>query len=451
MKILLVEDEKISRVTLNDTLQKKGNTVIACETGRIGLEAFDKEDFDVVLTDLRLPSMSGIDILKYVKQKKPNIFVIVMTAFGTIETAVHALKLGAYEYLTKPFSYDELFIILDKIRDYKNIVNENLKLKTALSFPKQIIGNSPAIKKIMDTIETVAPTDFSILIIGETGTGKEIIADAIHNQSARKDNALIKINCAALSETLLESELFGHEKGAFTGAVKMKKGRFELANSGTIFLDEVDDIPLSMQVKLLRVLQEKEIERVGGGSTITVDVRVIAASKTNLQDKVNLGKFREDLYYRLNVVPIGVPPLRERLEDLPHLVKYFLQKHDIANKIDSFSSQCIEEMANYNWPGNIRELENIIQRMIAFSRDKTISIDDLPSHIKPSDINKDIFNYSLLNNQSVSFENLFEEFEKKLLNWSMDQAKQNKSKAADMLQLSRSTFRSKLAKYGIDN
>ena len=258
MNILLIEDEKISRVTIHDTLQKEGHKVVACETGREGIETFDKGNFDIVLTDLRLPSMSGIDVLKYVKQKNKNTFVIVMTAFGTIENAVHALKLGAYEYITKPFSYDELFILLDKIQDYKNLVNENLKLKTALASPRQIIGNSPEMKKILDTVETVAQSDFSILIVGETGTGKELIADAIHNQSNRKDKPFIKINCAALSETLLESELFGHEKGAFTGAVKMKKGRFEMADQGTIFLDEVDDIPLSMQVKLLRVLQEEE-------------------------------------------------------------------------------------------------------------------------------------------------------------------------------------------------
>jgi len=450
MKILLIEDEKISRVTIKDTLQKKGYEVTDCETGRQGIDTFDKDDYDVVLTDLRLPSMSGIDILKYVKQKNKNIFVIVMTAYGTIETAVHALKLGAYEYLTKPFSYEELFILLDKIKNYKNLVNENIKLKAALASPRQIIGSSPAIKKIIDTIDTVAPTDFSILIRGETGTGKELIAEAIHNQSSRKDKPLVKINCAALSDTLLESELFGHEKGAFTGALKMKKGRFELANDGTIFLDEVDDIPLPMQVKLLRVLQEREIERVGGSTTLTVDVRIVAASKTDLGEKVKQEKFREDLFYRLNVVPITVPSLREHPEDIPELIEYFLVKHDISNKIESFSSHCLEEMTNYNWPGNIRELENVVQRMIAFAREKTITIDELPSSIKRTDSADEMFNYSALNNQIVSFKQLYEKFEINLLKWALDRAKQNKTKAANSLQLSRSTFRSKLAKYGMD-
>jgi len=450
MKILLVEDEKISRVTIHDTLQKKGHKVTACDTGRKGIEAFNKGDFDVVLTDLRLPSMTGIDILKYVKQKDESTFVIVMTAFGTIENAVHALKLGAYEYITKPFSYDELFILLNKIQDYKNLIEENLKLKTALASPRQIIGNSPAMKKILDTIETVAISDFSILIVGETGTGKELIADAIHSQSTRKDKTFIKINCAALSETLLESELFGHEKGAFTGAIKMKKGRFEMADQGTIFLDEVDDIPISMQVKLLRVLQEKEIERVGSGETISVDVRIIAATKTDLHEKVEQGQFREDLYYRLNVVPIKIPPLREHLSDLPDLVNYFIIKHDVNNKIDSFSQQCIEELSKYKWPGNIRELENVVQRMIAFAPSKIITAENLPGRIKPTQVSGEIFNYSILRDKAVSFENLSEEFEKELLSWALEQAKQNKSKAADMLQLRRSTFRSKLIKYGLD-
>jgi len=450
MNILLVEDEKISRVTIHDTLQKKGHKVTACETGRKGIEAFNKSDYDLVLTDLRLPSMTGIDILKYVKQKDERTFVIVMTAFGTIENAVHALKLGAYEYITKPFSYDELFILLDKIQDYKNLIEENQKLKTALASPRQIIGNSPAMKKILDTIETVAISDFSILIVGETGTGKELIADAIHSQSTRKDKTFIKINCAALSETLLESELFGHEKGAFTGAIKMKKGRFEMADQGTIFLDEVDDIPISMQVKLLRVLQEKEIERVGSGETISVDVRIIAATKSNLHDKVKKGEFREDLYYRLNVVPINIPPLREHVNDLPDLLNYFLIKHDVTNKIDSFSQHCIEELSNYKWPGNIRELENVVQRMIAFAPSKIITAENLPGRIKPTQVSGEIFNYSILRDKAVSFENLSEEFEKKLLSWALEQAKQNKSKAADMLQLRRSTFRSKLIKYGLD-
>jgi len=451
MKILLIEDEKISRITISDILKKQGHNVTSCETGRQGIETFDKGDFDVVLTDLRLPSMSGIDVLKYVKQKNEDVFVIVMTAYGTIENAVHALKLGAYEYLTKPFSYEELFLLLEKIQNYKNLVNENILLKEALYSPRQIIGNSPAMKKIIDTIDTIGPTDFSILIIGETGTGKELIAEAIHKKSNRKDKPLIKINCAALSEPLLESELFGHEKGAFTGASKMKKGRFELADEGTIFLDEVDDIPLSMQVKLLRVLQEKEIERVGGGSTLSVDVRVIAASKTDLREKVTKEKFREDLYYRLNVVPINVPTLREHIDDIPYLIEYFLVKHDISKKIESFAPQCIEILSKYNWPGNIRELENVVQRMIAFASAKTITVEDLPASINATDMSGELFDSSVLSNRIVSFEQLFEKFEKKLLSWALKQANQNKTKAADFLQLSRSTFRSKLAKYGMDN
>ncbi len=452
MKILLIEDEKITRVTLRDTLKKKGHTVTACETGKEGLEKIEESKYDLILTDLRLPTMSGIDILKRVKERDPATFVIVMTAYGTIQNAVEALKLGAYDYLTKPFSYDELFILLEKIHDYNAILKENIQLKKALSKTRTIIGTSNEIKMVLETVDTVADGDYTVLIYGETGTGKELITNELHKRSSRKDKPLVKINCAALSETLLESELFGHEKGAYTGAVKTRKGRFELADGGTIFLDEVDDIPLSMQVKLLHVLQEREFERVGGTTTISVDVRVIAAAKTDLGQKIEEGSFRSDLYYRLNVVPIHLPPLREHKEDILLLVEHFIRIHDMRGKIESISPDCVEELMRYDWPGNIRELENSIQQMIALSKNETLDISDIPQKIKTRSSSAfELRQWKDPNEESVSLENSLQKFEQKMLTWALKKTSKNKSQAAKILQLSRSTFRSKLMKYGLED
>jgi len=450
MRILLIEDEKITRVTLTDALQKKGHTIVATATGKEGLEAFDRELFDVVITDLKLPSISGLEVLKQVKEKNPAVFVLVMTAYGTVKTAVEALKLGAYDYLTKPFSYEELLIILDKIRDYQTLVTENIRLKQAAARQKQIIGNSPQIRKVLELVETVADSDYSIIIYGETGTGKELVAKAIHEASRRRAKPFVKINCAALSETLLESELFGHEKGAFTGAFKIKIGKFELADGGSIFLDEVDDIPLPMQVKLLRVLQEHQFERVGGEKTLSVDVRVIAASKVDLQEKVKDGSFRPDLFYRLNVVPIQLPPLREHKEDIPLLLEHFIQIFDTNHKIAGTTPELLKKIMAYNWPGNIRELENIVQQMIAFSKGGILDERDLPSQI--SSISRPPTDFAIANGgaEPIDAEQLLEEFEKKLLLWALEKANSNKTRAAALLNLSRSTFRSKLQKYGLE-
>jgi len=451
MKILIVEDEKISLVTLRDALKKKGYDVTACATGNDALEKIEQSVYDVVLTDLRLPSMSGSDILKRVKEKTPDTQVIVMTAYGTVETAVEALKLGAYDYLTKPFSYDELYILLDKIRGHQKIVEENIRLKKALSGTREIIGSSKKMRRILDMVETVADSHYSVLIYGETGTGKELIANEVHRHSSRSDQPLIKINCAALSESLLESELFGHEKGAFTGADKKRKGRFELADGGAIFLDEVDDIPLNVQVKLLRVLQEREFERVGGTATISVDVRVIAAAKTDLNLKIEDGTFRSDLYYRLNVVPISLPPLRERREDIPLLIEHFVGIHDIGGKIESISPSCVEVMMSYEWPGNIRELENAVQQMIALSKNATLDTSDIPKNIVAGASTAELSQWVGSSEETISLEDSLQEFENKLLAWALERSGGNKSLAARLLKLSRSTFRSKLTKHGLDS
>ncbi len=325
MKILLIEDEKITRITLTNTLRKEGYQVVNSETGRDGLDHFRREHFDVVITDLRLPKMNGLDILKAVKEISPDCFVIVITAYATVETAVEALKMGAYDYLTKPFSPDKLLSMLDHIRQLRLVMDENARLKAKLQHleKKVIIGKSPDMRKLLETIKVVAKNDYTVLIQGESGTGKEMVARALHEYSPRREKPFVPINCAVIPESLLESELFGHEKGAFSGAIKRHIGYFERAHQGTLFIDDIDDFPLNLQVKLLRVLQEREFYRVGGSESIPVDVRIVCATKIDLQEKVRQNLFREDLYYRLNIIPLKIPPLRERKEDILPLVEHF--------------------------------------------------------------------------------------------------------------------------------
>ncbi|HCZ11258.1 MAG TPA: hypothetical protein DHV16_03140, partial [Nitrospiraceae bacterium] len=326
--ILLIEDEKLMRVTLEDSLKSAGYDVMSFETGTEAMQELKRNSFDLVLTDVRLPDMDGLSILNEITRAN-DAQVIVMTAFGTIKDAVEAMRLGAFDYITKPFSLDEFLLLIERALDVKRLREENIRLKKDLgrcySFPN-IIGESPEMKKVFSLLEKISASDSTVLILGESGTGKELIATTVHYQSARKEKPLIKVNCAALPEGLIESELFGHEKGAFTGAIRRKPGRFELADGGTIFLDEIGDLPLSTQSKLLRVIQEKAFERVGGTETLNVNVRVIAATNKKLEEEVEKGRFREDLFYRLNVIPITIPPLRERREDIPCLVDYFSDK-----------------------------------------------------------------------------------------------------------------------------
>ncbi|MBI5286881.1 MAG: sigma-54-dependent Fis family transcriptional regulator, partial [Deltaproteobacteria bacterium] len=356
MKVLIVEDEKIKRITLTDALLKAGYEVESFHDPVEALKVFKEDEFDVVVTDLRLPRMEGVDLLREIKSIRPSTHVIIMTAYGTVESAIKAMKLGAYDYITKPFSSEELILNLERLKEFKEVVEENIKLKKEItsrySFDN-LVGKSGGMQRIYNLIETVAPRGTTVLIVGESGTGKELIAHAIHYNSPRRDKPLVKFSCAALTESLLESELFGHEKGAFTGAFKEKKGRFELANGGSIFLDDVDDIPLSMQPKLLRVLQEREFERVGGVRTVKVDVRFICATKVGLDVKVKDGRFREDLFYRLNVVSIKLPPLRERREDIPLLVEHFLNKYCNPGEKKTFTQEAIKAFMDYDWPGNV--------------------------------------------------------------------------------------------------
>lgn len=452
VKVLIVEDEKIKRITLSDALLKEGYDVMPSENPIEALQIFKEREFDVVITDIRLPQMDGLAFLKEIKSFKPDITAIVMTAYATVDTAIKAMKLGAYDYITKPFSSEELLLILERLKDFRRLVEENIKLKQEIterySFGN-IVGKSKKMKGVYELIETVAPRDATVLIIGESGTGKELIANAIHYNSPRKDNPFVKFSCAALAETLLESELFGHERGAFTGAVKERKGRFELANSGSIFLDDIDDIPLSMQTKLLRVLQEKEIERVGGTKTIKVDIRIICATKVDLLKLVKQGKFREDLYYRLNIVPINLPPLRERKEDVPLIVEHLLNKYCTKGEKKTFCQESMKFLINYDWPGNVRELENIVERAVTLTKTNDIRPQDLPEFLAASPEKMCDRHLIDVMQEAASFDEMIQDMEKKLLTLAIQKAGGNKSEAARILKMKRETLRDKVEKYGI--
>jgi len=452
MKVLIVEDEKIKRITLADALLKEGYDVLASENPIEALNIFKEREFDVVITDIRLPQMDGLDFLKEIKTLKPDTTAIVMTAYATVDTAIKAMKLGAYDYITKPFSSEELILILERLKDFRRLIEENIKLKQEItkrySFGN-IVGKSKKMRDVYELIETVAPCDATTLIVGESGTGKELIANAIHYNSPRKDKPFIKFSCAALAETLLESELFGHERGAFTGAIKERKGRFELANSGSIFLDDIDDIPLSMQSKLLRVLQEKEIERVGGTKTIKTDIRIICATKVDLLKLAKQGKFREDLYYRLNIVPINLPPLRERKEDIPILAEYLLNKYSSKGEKKTFCPEAMRLLINYDWPGNVRELENVVERIVTLTRSNDIRLEDLPDFLMASP--EKLCDRHLIDimEEAASFEDMIKDMEIRLLTLALEKASGNKSEAARILKMKRETLRDKVEKYRI--
>lgn len=382
--VCLIEDEKIMRVTLEDALKAAGYDVVSFETGAAGLEALRNAPCDVVVTDVRLPDMDGFDIVREITRQGGS-QVIVMTAFGTIKDAVEAMKLGALDYITKPFSLDEFLLLVERALELKRLKEDNIRLRKDLNRcyrAPNIVGESAAMKKVSSLVERISASDSTVLILGESGTGKELVATALHYQSHRKGKPLIKVNCAALPEGLIESELFGHEKGAFTGAVRRKPGRFELANGGTIFLDEIGDVPLSTQSKILRVIQERQFERIGGTATLTVDVRILAATNRSLEEEVRAGRFREDLYYRLNVIPLALPPLRERREDIPGLIEFFMEKYrKKLSKNVRLSGETVEALLAYDYPGNVRELENAIERCVTLSGSNVIGKEELPDAV----------------------------------------------------------------------
>jgi DNA-binding NtrC family response regulator len=369
MSVLLADDEKTIRVTLRDALEEAGHAVVVADDGIAARRAIEERNFDVVLTDLKMPGMPGMEVLRLVKGRAPDTEVIVMTGYGTVESAVDAMKAGAYEYLLKPFPNETVVLLLRRIHEQRRVVAENRSLKEQLGRATRlegIIGTSRGMREVFQTIRLVAGQDTRVLVTGESGTGKELVARAIHNLSARRAKPLVAISCASVPETLLEDTLFGHEKGAFTDARDRRVGRFEYADGGTVFLDDIDDMPMATQVKLLRVLQEGEVERLGATAPVKVDVRVLAATKVDLLDAVNEGRFRQDLYYRLNVVPIVLPPLRDREDDLKLLAQHFMDTFAKGRSV-RIEAETLDEMTRYSWPGNVRELEHAIERAIALA------------------------------------------------------------------------------------
>ncbi len=448
LNICIVEDEEILRVSLKDDLLDAGYSVNDFDNSIKALEHFKKKNCDIVISDIRLPEMNGIELLSKIKSINPNVFVIMMTAFGSVESAVEAMKKGAFDYITKPFDKDELLLIIDKIKEIKSLQTKNLDYQTY--FQDQFnfdafIGNSNYVNELKETLKIISQSNSTVLITGETGTGKELVANLIHYNSPRKDKPLVKVSCGILSKEVIESELFGHEKGAFTGADKTRIGRFEKADQGTIFLDDIDDVPLEVQVKLLRVLQEQEIERVGSSDPIKIDVRVIASTKADLNMLVKEGKFREDLFYRLNVFPIHLKPLRERKDDIIPLFNYFLNQFSYQKQCE-VEDDVYEIMKNYHWPGNVRELKNIAERLSILCYDCKITINRLPQELILDKIDIDV----LTSTQNKSLTEIVEDVEKKLIKNALFKTGNNKAKAAELLGLPPSTLKSKIEKYGID-
>jgi len=388
-RILVVDDEVNARTALAELLRDEGFEV---ETAADAFKALGKYDVfspHVVLTDLKMPGMDGIELVKKIHAMEDPAAVVVMTAFGAVQTAVEAMRAGAVEYLTKPLNFEELLVVVDRVLETQALKAEARRLRLRLRdklAPRNIVGSSPLMHRVFEIVDQVAPSKSTVLITGESGTGKELIASAIHQRSNRASGPFVKLHCAALAETLLESELFGHERGAFTGAVARRDGRFQLADGGTLFLDEIGEISQALQVKLLRFLQEHEFERVGSGQTIRVDVRVIAATNRNLGEEVARGRFREDLFYRLNVVAVELPPLRERRSDIPSLAKFFIDRYakDNGRAIEGLSSEAIDLLVSYDWPGNVRELENAIERAVVMAPGPLIEPRHLPASVRPS-------------------------------------------------------------------
>ncbi len=379
-RVLVVDDEQTILESVTDILEDEGFTVLKAPDGEAALKIMEDELPDLVLLDVWMPGMDGLEVLKRIRVEWPFVPVLIMSGHGTIETAVKATKLGAYDFIEKPLSYEQLLLTIQNALRYHDLQEENVLLKQKAEPRQELTGESPVMRHLKEQIQLVAPTNAWVLIQGENGTGKELVARTIHNLSKRRDKPLIEINCAAIPEELIESELFGHEKGAFTGATSMKRGKFDLANGGTLFLDEIGDMSLKTQAKILRILQEQRFERVGGSKTISVDVRIIAATNKDLEEEIKAGRFREDLYHRLNVIPIEVPPLRERKEDIPLLVDEFLREFagQTALGPKKVTPEVIEALKTYDWPGNVRELRNMVERLVILSRGREITVDDLP-------------------------------------------------------------------------
>ena len=438
--ILIIDDEKNIREGLGAALEMDGYTIFLAADGKQGLEILERGDIDLVITDLKMPEVSGEEILAKVTGETPGIPVIVLTGHGTIDSAVDAMRKGAYDFLTKPVNLDRLSLLVKRALERREISLQNSVYRKEIEGKttfENMIGKSHEIQKVFDLVKKVAPSKASVLITGESGVGKEMIANALHNLSPRKDKPFIKVHCAALSDSLLESELFGHEKGAFTGAIAMKRGRFELAHEGTIFLDEIGEISQNVQVKLLRVIQERKFERVGGEETLDVDVRIIAATNRNLEEEIKKGNFREDLYYRLNVVNINVPPLRERKDDIPIMVNNFIRKFSKENNknITSVDTKAKNALYSYDWPGNIRELRNCIEGAVVIAEGSTLRLEDLPPAVRKSQENSSI---------SIPAGTDMDTAEKIIIRETLLFCHGNKSKTAQVLGIGRKTLHRKL-------
>jgi len=452
-RVLVVDDERSMREFLEIFFRDEGYEAVAVGDVQSALLHLESDDFDVVISDMQLPRGSGLDVLRAVQERAPEAVVVMITAFATTENAISAMKEGAYDYITKPFKVDEIRMVVEKALEKKLLSSENRRLRSELrgqSRDRSVLGRSRPMHRVMELVAQVAPTRTNVLISGESGTGKEMVARAIHRQGDRRERPFVAVNCAAIPENLLESELFGHVKGAFTGAVQQKPGLFEVADKGTLFLDEVAELTPPLQVKLLRVIQEKTIRRVGGTGDRRVDVRILAATNKNLQEEVRAGRFREDLYYRLNVIEIELPPLRDRLDDIPLLVAHFVEKHsaELERPVRGVSEAAMQRILAHDFPGNVRELENVIERAVALCPGEQIDTEALPPALLAPAPRSDA---PRIPPEGVDLEALTGEYEKGLLLEALDRAHGVKKRAASLLGISFRSFRYRLEKLGIED
>ena len=449
-KILIAEDEKTQRDLLEGFLKKEGFSVETASNGRQAIEKIERDFFDIAFLDYKMPELDGLQTLHEIRKRFPDLPVVMMTAYGTVETAVASMKEGALDYLTKPIDLDELLLIIQKVLERSTLIRENRELKARLQERytfQNIIYGSLKMEEVMGLIARVAPSQATVLIRGESGTGKELIANAIHYASARSEKPFVKVSCSAIPETLLESELFGHEKGAFTGAIQKRIGRFEEADGGTLFLDEIGELSPGTQVKLLRVLQEREFQRLGSNLNLRTDVRIITATHRNLEEAMRKGPFREDLYYRLNVISIHLPPLRERREDIPLLIDHFLKKYSEINqkKIQDLSKEARTLLSRHPYPGNVRELENLIERAVVLCRGEVITTQDLPFHLQEGPSEKQW----KVSGKTKTLPDSLEEIERDLIVKALHQHQGVQTRAAESLGISERVLRYKIKKYGI--
>lgn len=446
MKIFLVDDERILRVSLADELKDAGHQVLEFAEASGALQSLAGESPEMVITDIRMPEMDGLELLEKIRQISPSTTVVIMTAYASVDTAIKALKLGAYDYLSKPFRSDEVLHLIERVSELRNIKQDNQRLQSQVSHQynfSSFTGESKPVVQMFEMIKSVADSGASILITGETGTGKELLANIIHYNSNRKNKPFIKVSCAILAKEVFESELFGHVKGAFTGAEKDRKGRFEMADMGSLYLDDVDDIPLELQVKLLRVIQEQELEPVGSSKAIKIDVRIITSTKYDLKKLVSEGRFREDLFYRLNVLPVSIPPLRERTDDIPLLIEKFINEFSFSSP-PVVHPAAISILQEYKWPGNVRELRNLIERLCLTFPGKEVRPEHLPSEfLLPSEPES-------VSHSKWNLEKILYKTEADLITAALTRSNGNKTKAAKLLHLPLSTFRTKAGKHGLD-